>query len=225
MVFVFLEPCDGFIFNFLFGVFGKHFPDSFEIIFLQSFGFGETAFEVLGDFLHVGLVLEPVVEGGAEGLEVVVPECVGPGLVEELRKVGHEFGVLARDHQVELRRVHADHLLERLDLDLALREVGHAADQAAFVEHDVQLVAVALFVECVVHHRFEHFLFLELGLFLGAFLHHGVHFEELEAVEHDRTSHLRLRKLRRLRVAVDLLALLGVERGHETAANLGADFT
>lgn len=121
--------------------------------------------------------------------------------------------------------MHADYLFERLDLDLALREVGHAADQAAFVEHDVELVAVALFVESVVDDRLEHALFLEAGLLLGTLLHDCVDLEELEAVEHDRACHLRLRELRRLRVAAAVLALLGVERGHETAANLTADFT
>lgn len=179
---------------------------------------------MLRDFLHVGLVFEPLVERGAECLEVVVPECVGPGLVEELREVGDEVCVLARDHQVELGGVHADHLFERLDLDLALGEVGHAADQAAFVEHDVELVAVALLVERVVDDRLEHALFLEAGLLLGALLHDRLDLEELEAVEHDGAGHFGLRELRRLGVAVAVLALLGVERGHEAAADLGADF-
>jgi len=121
--------------------------------------------------------------------------------------------------------VHTDYLFERLDLDLALREVGHAADQAGFVEHDVKLVSVALFVESVVNDRLEHALFLEAGLLLRTLLHDCLDLEELEAVEHDRACHFRLGELRRFRVTAAVLALLGVECGHETAANLTADFT
>jgi len=179
---------------------------------------------MLCDFLHVGLRLEPLVERGAECLEVVVPERVGPSLVEELREVGDEVRVLARDHEVELGGVHADHLLERLDLDLALGEVGHAAHQAALVEHDVELVPVALLVQRVVHHRLEHALLLEAVLLLRTLLHDRLHLEELEAVQHDGAGHLGLRELRRLGVALALLALLRVERGHEALADLGADF-
>jgi len=102
MVFVFLQPCDCFVFDSFFGVFGEHFPDGLEVVFIQGFGLGELAFEVLRDFLHVSLCLEPFVERSAESLEVVVPKCVGPGLVEELREVGHKVCVLTRDHQVEL---------------------------------------------------------------------------------------------------------------------------
>jgi len=98
MVFVFLKPFDCFVFDSFFGVFGEHFPYSLKIIFVQGFGLGELAFEVLSDFLHVSLSLEPFVERRAENLEVVVPKCVGPGLVEELREVGHKVCILTRDH-------------------------------------------------------------------------------------------------------------------------------
>lgn len=34
MVFVFLEPCDGIVFDSFFGVLGEHFPDCFEVVFV-----------------------------------------------------------------------------------------------------------------------------------------------------------------------------------------------
>lgn len=120
--------------------------------------------------------------------------------------------------------MHADHLFQTLDLDVALGEVGDAADQATLVEHDVEVVAVAFVVERVVDNGLEHALFLELGLLGRAFLQHSLHFEEVEAVEHDCAGHFGLRELRGFGVGFGLFAVLSVECAYETFADFLADF-
>jgi hypothetical protein len=179
---------------------------------------------MLSYFLNISLTLNPTVEWWPEGLELVMPERVGPGLVEELRQIGYQSCVLPWNHQIELAGVHADHLLQTLDLDVALGEVGDAADQATLVEHDVEVVAVAFVVERVVDHGLEHALFLKLCLLGRAFLQHGLHFEEVEAVEHDCAGHFGLRELRGFGVGFGLFALLTVECAYETFADFLADF-
>lgn len=120
--------------------------------------------------------------------------------------------------------MHADNFFQRFDLDVALREVSDATDQATFVEDDVELVAVAFFIQGVVDDWLEHALIFEFGIFGGAFFQHCVDFEEVETVEHDGAGHLRLRELRGFGISFCLLTLFSVECAYETFANFLAYF-
>lgn len=88
MVIVLLQPLDSLIFNPFLCVFSNTFIGLSKVFRSQTFLFIQTVPQHLTEQSHVRLRIEVAVETLPEIDEFIVPQGIGPSLVEELRKVG-----------------------------------------------------------------------------------------------------------------------------------------